>query len=238
MFATVKRKLADESTSAAPSHVALAVVLQVRDEALRVLLWERARAPFAGRWALPGGSLEPGETLEESIRRHLAAKVDVRELSHLEQLDTRSEPDRVPQERQLATSYLGLVPADADPGLPGDTAWHAVDDLPPTAFDHGSIVLAGRERLRAKLSYTNAGFALAPETFTISQLRDLYAAALGYDVSATNLQRVLLRRDVLEPTGSRREPGRSGGRPASLFRFRSRELAITDEFAVLRPPRE
>lgn len=238
----MERKLPAESTSttpisAAPTHAALAVVLQVRAGLLRVLLWQRAREPFAGSWALPGGYLQPGETLEDSIRRHLAAKVDVRELSHLEQLDTRSEPDRVPDEWQLATSYLGLVPTDADPGLPDDTAWHPVDRLPPTAFDHGAIVLAGRERLRAKLSYTNAGFALAPETFTISQLRDLYAAALGHDVSATNLQRVLLRRNVLEPTGARREPGRAGGRPASLFRFRSRELAITDEFAVLRPPR-
>jgi ADP-ribose pyrophosphatase YjhB (NUDIX family) len=226
-----------ESTSAVAAHAALAVVLQVRDGALQVLLWQRALEPFNGRWSLPGGYLEQGETLEQSIRRHLAAKVDVRELSHLEQLDTRSEPERVPDEWQLATSYLGLVPSDADPSLPEDTAWHTVDRLPPTAFDHGEIVVAGRDRLRAKLSYTNAGFALAPETFTISQLRQLYAAALGHDVSATNLQRVLLRRDVLEPTGSRREPGRTGGRPASLFRFRRRELAITDEFAVLRPPR-
>jgi 8-oxo-dGTP diphosphatase len=233
----VKRKLVDESISAVAAHVALAVVLQVRDGALQVLLWQRALDPFSGSWSLPGGSLEQGETLEESIRRHLAAKVDVRELSHLEQLDTRSDPERVPGEWQLATSYLGLVPSDADPTLPDDTAWQPVDRLPPTAFDHGEIVLAGRDRLRAKLSYTNAGFALAPETFTISQLRRLYAAALGHDVSATNLQRVLLRRNVLAPTGGRREPGRTGGRPASLFRFRSRELAITDEFAVLRPPR-
>jgi 8-oxo-dGTP diphosphatase len=210
-------------------------VLQVRDGRLQVLLWERAREPFA--WALPGGELEPGETLEASIRRHLAEKVDVRELAHLEQLDTRSEPDRVPGERQLATTYLGLVPIDADPDLPEDTAWHPVDELPETAFDHGEIVLAGRDRLRAKLSYTNVGFALAPETFSISQLRTIYAAALGHEVSATNLQRVLLRRDVLRPTGATRAPGRSGGRPASLFRFGSRELAVTDEFAVLRPPR-
>jgi ADP-ribose pyrophosphatase YjhB (NUDIX family) len=235
----VNRKLKPESTSVAPApaHAALAVVLQVRDGALQVLLWERGQAPFAGRWALPGGYLEAGETLETSIRRHLAAKVDVRELSHLEQLDTRSDPDRVPGEWQLATTYLGLVPSDADPSLPADTSWQPVDRLPPTAFDHGAIVLAARDRLRAKLSYTNAGFALAPETFTISELRDLYAAALGHEVSATNLQRVLLRRNVLEPTGGRREPGRSGGRPASLFRFRRRKLAITDEFAVLRPPR-
>lgn len=214
----------------------LAVVLRVRDDTLGVLLWERGREPFAGRWALPGGYLEPGETLERSIRRHLAAKVDVRRLSHLEQLDTRSDPMRVPGEWQLATTYLGLVPTDVDPSLPADTAWHPVDRLPATAFDHGPIVLAGRERLRAKLSYTNVGFALAPKTFTISQLRDLYAAALGHEVSATNLQRVLVRRDVLVQTGETRPPGRSGGRPASVFRFRRRELAITDQSAVLRPP--
>jgi 8-oxo-dGTP diphosphatase len=232
----VNRKPPGESNSGAARHVALAVVLQVRDGKLQVLLWERARAPFA--WALPGGALAPGETLEASIRRHLAEKVDVRELAHLEQLDTRSEPDRVPGERQLATTYLGLVPSDADPDLPGDTAWHPVDDLPETAFDHGDIVLAGRDRLRAKLSYTNVGYALAPETFTISELRDLYAAALGHEVSATNLQRVLLRRDALRPTGATRPPGPSGGRPASLFRFNDRELEVTDEFAVLRPPRD
>ena len=201
-----------------------------------MLLWERAEDPFARRWALPGGYLVPGETLEASIRRHLAQKVDVRDVAHLEQLETRSDPERTPQEWQLATAYLGLVPSDLDPQLPADTAWHSVDELPALAFDHGAIVLAGRERLRAKLSYTNVGFALAPAEFTISGLRDLYAAALGHDVSATNLQRVLVRRGVLEPTGRVRAPGRTGGRPGALFRFRSQALEITDQFAVLRPP--
>ncbi|HZB23531.1 MAG TPA: NUDIX domain-containing protein [Gaiellaceae bacterium] len=219
------------------THVALAVVLRVCDGRLQVLLWQRARAPHARSWALPGGFLDPGETLEASIRRHLAVKVDVRELSHLEQLETRSAPRRVPGERQLATAYMGLVPEDANPALPDDTQWQPVDDLPSMAFDHGEIALAGRERLRAKLSYTNIGFALAREVFTVSQLREVYAAALGYDVSGTNLQRVLVRRGVLEPTGERRESGPSGGRPAALYRFCSRSLEVTDPFAVLSPPR-
>ena len=219
-----------------PFHVTLAVVFQVRDGRLQVLLWQRAKEPFAGEWSLPGGYLEPGETLEDSIRRHLAGKVDVQGLSHLEQLETRSDPDRHPREWQLATAYLGIVPLGVDPELPEDTSWHAVDELPKLAFDHRAITLAGRERLRAKLSYTNIGFALAPEAFTLSELRDIYVAALGHDVSATNLQRVLVRRGVLEPTGKRREPGRSGGRPAELFRFSSPKLEVTDQFAVLRPP--
>lgn len=224
------------STRLQPTHVVLAVVLQVRGGGLEALLWERRREPFAGYWALPGGYLEQGETLEASIRRHLAVKVDVRELAHLEQLETRSDPGRAPHEWQLATAYLGLVPTDINPSLPGDTTWHPVDRLPALSFDHGPITLAGRERLRAKLSYTNLGFALAPSSFTMSELREVYVAALGHEVSVTNLQRVLVRRQVLEPTGERRAPGRAGGRPGAVFRFRSRNLAITDQFAVLRPP--
>jgi 8-oxo-dGTP diphosphatase len=217
--------------------VTLAVVFQVREERLQVLLWQRAKEPFAQAWSLPGGYLEAGETLEQSIRRHLAVKVDVRELAHLEQLETRSDPRRNPREWQLATAYVGLVPTDADPAVPSDTAWHPVDALPPMAFDHRAITIAGRERLRAKLSYTNIGFALAPPTFTLSELREIYVAALGHDLSATNLKRVLLRRRLLEPTGEHRIPGRAGGRPAAVFQFAAQVLAITDPFAVLRPPR-
>ena len=62
---------------------------------MQALLWQRALDPFAGTGP-PGRRTPAGETLEESIRRHLAAKVDVRELSHLEQLETRSEPGRNP----------------------------------------------------------------------------------------------------------------------------------------------
>ena len=154
----------------------------------------------------------------------------------LGQLETRSDPARDPRGRTVATAYLGLIPADLDPHLPEDTSWQPVDALPGTAFDHGSIVGSALARLRAKLSYTNIGFALAPPSFTIAELRDIYVAALGYDVTATNLQRVLLRRNVLESTGELSAPGRAGGRPASLYRFASPELEVTDPFAVLRPP--
>jgi ADP-ribose pyrophosphatase YjhB (NUDIX family) len=226
----------NESSRVTPAQTALAVVLQVRSGVLQALVWQRAMEPFAGAWSLPGGYLEPGETLEQSIRRHLAVKVDVRELSHLEQLETLSDPARNPRQWELATAYLGLVPSDLDPAVPEDTAWHAVATLPSMAFDHEAIAIAGRDRLRAKLSYTNLGFALAPATFTISELRDLYTAALGHDVSPTNLKRVLVRRGVLERTGTQRSPGPAGGRPAELYRFRTPRLEITDQFAVLRPP--
>jgi 8-oxo-dGTP diphosphatase len=219
-----------------PAHAVAAVVFQVREGRLEVLLWERAQEPYRGDWSLPGGVLDGDETLEDSIRRHLTTKVDVRELSHVEQLETRSAPDRNPDRRELLTAYLGLIPTDANPSLPTDTHWQPVDELPTLAYDHQPVIAAAVERLRGKLSYSNLGFALAPETFTLSELRDLYSAALGYPVETTNLHRVLRRRELLEPAGSRRDPGPHGGRPAQLFRFTSRALTITDHFATLRPP--
>lgn len=217
------------------------MVFQVRgldsgNPELDVLLWQRGLAPQRGKWSLPGGRLGVDEDLSDSARRQLAEKVDLREVAHLEQLAVFSDPRRVPDARVIASTFLGLVPSPAVPALPSDTRWHPVADLPPMAFDHGPMVTYARSRLAAKLSYTNLGFALAPKEFALSTLRDIYGAALGYQVDPTNLQRVLARRGVITRTGTTAHPGRSGGRPAALYRFTESGLRVTDEFAALRPP--
>lgn len=207
-----------------------------RTDELMVLLWQRALDPQKGTWSLPGGTLRDDEDLKTSARRQLAEKVDVREVAHLEQLSVFSDPHRVPGDRRIASTYLGLIPLPADPQLPPDTAWHPVSALPEMSFDHGTVVEHARTRLAAKLSYTNIAFALAPDEFTMSTLREIYCAALGYQVDTTNLQRVLTRRGVITATGRTARSGRSGGRPAALYRFTDSQLRVTDEFAALRPP--
>lgn len=223
------------------AHEVLAVVFQVRhlstrNPQLSVLLWERAMDPQRGTWSLPGGRLRHDEDMTSSVRRQLAEKVDLRELTHLEQLAVFSDPGRVPGTRTIASTFLGLVPSPATPELPPDTRWHPVGALPPMAFDHQTMIDNAHARLVAKLSYTNIGFALAPREFALSTLRDVYGAALGYQVDATNLQRVLVRRGVITPTGTTAKSGRSGGRPAALYRFIESRYRVTDEFAALRPP--
>jgi len=203
---------------------------------LQVLLWQRARQPDAGKWALPGGLVLTDEDVDSSASRQLAEKVDLTRVAHLEQIGVFSEPGRVPGARVVATGFLGLVPFGADPRLPADTAWHPVDQLPPTALDHGAIADRAYRRLQAKLSYTNIGFALAPSAFTIAELRRIYATALAHDVDPTNLQRILTRRGMLEPTGTTAASGPTGGRPAAMFRFTIKELRVTDPFAAFRPP--
>ena len=193
------------------SHTVLGVALRASGGRLEVLLGG-------------GGLPESRVTAREPLAAALARALDVSALAHVEQLETR-----VLRDGRIATAYLGLAQTDAR--VDGD--WSYEHELQP---DHSELVAAAQARLRAKLSYTNVGFALAPVTFTISELREIYVAALGHDVSSTNLQRVLVRRGVLERVEGRREPGRAGGRPAALFRFASQRLEVTDEFAALKPP--
>ncbi|HEY0238048.1 MAG TPA: NUDIX domain-containing protein [Friedmanniella sp.] len=212
------------------------MVLSVRDAQLSVLLWQHVRGPQTGRWALPGGGVEATQRLREALTGHLESKVDITDVAWLEQVATHSNIERDPRARVIATGYLALVPADVEPLLPEDTRWFGVGELPPTAFDHDVFITAALDRLRAKLSYTNIGFGLAPTEFTVQTLRTIVSAALGYQVSPTNLTRVMLRRRMIQPSGAIAGPGVRGGRPAVMYRFTHRTLTITDPFAVLRPP--
>ena len=100
-------------------------MLQVRQAGLHVLLWQRGAPPFEGLWSLPGGPLSADERLGTSLGRHLATKVDVTAIAHMEQLETRSDPARDPRGRVLGTAYLALVSADVEPHIPADTAKHS-----------------------------------------------------------------------------------------------------------------
>ena len=128
-------RVADTAFPAA-THVGLAVVFQVRD-GLPAGSGVATRARPVPRGVRPSRRLSAeDESLEESITRHLATKVDIREVAHIEQLGTWSDPKSPPAEWQVVTAYLGLVATDLDPALPQDTSWRPVDDLPPLAFDH------------------------------------------------------------------------------------------------------
>ncbi|MGO3328118.1 NUDIX hydrolase [Gordonia sp. (in: high G+C Gram-positive bacteria)] len=215
----------------------LSSVFQVREcgdigHTLHVLLVRRG-----GGWALPGGDIGDRDTLPAAAQRHLGEQARLTRVAHLEQLSVFSDPDRVPGTRTIASTFLGLVPRDIPVESTSDDAlWVDVSDLPNLAYDHAQIVEQARRRLAAKLSYTNIAFALAPGTFPMSELSEIYGAALGYTVDATNLLRILSRRGVVVATGTVGRTGRSGGRPPSLYAFAETTLRVTDEFATLRPP--
>ena len=159
-----------------------------------------ARRRTSGSARRPAGTSPPRSTSRRSPT-----------LSSWRRAATRSATRAGASSRPPTSRSSRRTPGPSCQPTPPGTRWTPCR-RPPSTTARSSA--RRRNRLRAKLSYTNIGFALAPETFTISQLRDTYAAALGHPVSATNLQRILTRRGVIEPTSgclpprvNRRPPG-------------------------------
>jgi 8-oxo-dGTP diphosphatase len=132
--------------------VTVDVVVVTREPKPRVLLIRRKHDPFAGAWAIPGGLIDLGETLEESGRRELREETGL-EVEGLEQLHTFGDPGRDPRGRTISVVYLARVDqppaqlAAADDA--SELAWHRLDRLPELAFDHAAILADARRRLRA-----------------------------------------------------------------------------------------
>jgi 8-oxo-dGTP diphosphatase len=200
------------------------VVLTVRVGEFVALTIRRGIEPFAGRWALPGGFVEPDEDLADAASRELAEEAGIGSLStHLEQLRSYGRPDRDPRGRVLGVAYLALVPDPGDPVAGSDAEaaeWQPVDDLlgsATLAFDHETVLRDGVERARAKLEYTSLGAVLIPEPFTINELRGVYAAVWGREPDSRNFHRkVSSAEGFVEATDE--TTSRGGGRPARLYR--------------------
>ncbi len=108
----------------------------------RLLLVQRAAAPYAGQWALPGGFVDIDEDLEVAARRELLEETGL-VAGPLRQLGTWGTPGRDPRERTISVIFLGEIPMASRPAAGSDAAsavWFSTDELPALAFDHADIV--------------------------------------------------------------------------------------------------
>ena len=133
--------------------VTVDVVIVTREARPRVLLIRRKHAPFAGKWAIPGGFVDENEPLEDAAQRELSEETGVRQ-ARLEQLGAFGEPGRDPRGWTVSVAFLACIPAKSARAEAADDAaevgWHRLDRLPPLAFDHAEILACARKRLKQK----------------------------------------------------------------------------------------
>ncbi|HEY2788725.1 MAG TPA: NUDIX domain-containing protein [Gaiellales bacterium] len=223
-----------------PRVAADVAVFAFRDGAMNVLLVRRRYEPYQSYWALPGGLMDAGETLEEAAERELREETGVTD-TFMEQLGTFSDVDRDPRGRVISCCYLALVDGGKVRLRPGSDAreavWRPLEPLLQEteagrvlAFDHDRILAYARMRLAYKLEYQNVAWSLLPEAFTLSELRRVYEAAIGRAFEPNNFRRIALGWGVLAEAGERP----TGGRPAALYRFADRRPLILAQSARYR----
>ncbi|MFN8522273.1 MAG: NUDIX domain-containing protein [Chloroflexota bacterium] len=226
------------SSGLTPSVVAAVdvVLFTVRDDepterAWQVLLVQREDAAFEGRWSLPGVLLRSDETFDAAARRALLSKagLDARDW-YLEQLSTFGAPGRDSRGRVVSVTHLALVRTDEVPLVPSNdiiqAAWVPVSELPwgEMAFDHGDMLRVAIDRVRSKVRYSWVAFQLLPATFTLSELRAVYASILDPSLVRLNTSNfkkafaAVFATGALVPTGER-AAAEGRGRPGELYRF-------------------
>ena len=200
------------------------VVLTVRGRALEALL---ERLP-GSVWALPGGEVGAGATLEAAASRALEQQTGVRGI-RLEQLYTF---DRDGGEG-VTVAHLALAPAERHPLAPGpdvvEVRWLPLGDLPALDPGDAEILEYGRARVRAKAAYAPIALDLLPEAFTLAELQAVYEAVLERPLDTRNFRRDVLASGAVRPLGRTRSDG--PGRPAGLYR------ASGGDFQALAPER-
>ncbi len=103
-----------------------------------VVLVERKFEPFG--WAIPGGFVDWGETLEDAAAREALEETGLR-VKLIRQFHAYSDPRRDPRGHTVCVVFVGA--ADGEP-VGGDDAQQAKvwpwTALPPLAFDHAAIL--------------------------------------------------------------------------------------------------
>jgi 8-oxo-dGTP diphosphatase len=107
-----------------------------------VLLIERGRDPFKGKWALPGGFIEMDEELETACRRELEEETGLR-VGGLKQFRAYGGVNRDPRHRTISVLFYAFADAELVAKAGDDAAkaqWFPLDQLPELAFDHRQIL--------------------------------------------------------------------------------------------------
>lgn len=201
--------------------VALFTLRQAR---LCVLLARRAREPFAGSLALPGGfvHVEEDDDAAATARRVLRDKAGLT-APYLEQLESFTGKFRDPRGWSCSIAYYAVVPeAQVAAVLGEDVVLAAVDELPALPFDHAAIIAKGAKRLRGKSSYSSLPTYLLPEMFTLNELQTVYEQVMG-----TALEKPTFRRKIEAQGFIAAVPGRmrtGSHRPAQLYRVVTESL--------------
>ena len=91
-----------------------------------------------------------------------------------------------------------------------------INDNKDLAFDHPLAIVAGVERLRNKISYTDIVFNMMPEYFTLGELQQVYEVILGKKLLDPAFRRIIA--DKVEKTNKMKTGG--GHRPSYMFRYK------------------
>ena len=195
-------------------------VFGFQENQLKILLVKRSIDPFKDHWVLPGGAMNEGRTLPESVGEVLNNLTGIKKIS-LEQVACYSSVDRHPIKRVVSVSFYALVKPENYPVIPknyiSEIKWFDIRDVPNLGFDHQQLLNDALAKLQENLR-DHLGFGeLLSDLFTLTELQELYESILGEELDRRNFRKKILQMNLLEAT-NQKKAGVKGG--PTLFRLK------------------
>jgi 8-oxo-dGTP diphosphatase len=169
-------------------------------------------------------------------KRELEEETGLKDI-YLEQLYTFTSKNRDPREaianspmRTWSVAHFALIdytkvkPVAGSDAIEGSAKWVKISDLKnhEMAFDHEEIIDMAVERVRGKMNYSNVGFELVPEQFTIPELQDIFENVLGEKLDRNNFRTKILGLGILDKLDTFKRAGR--GQPAPYYKLDRQKL--------------
>ena len=188
---------------------------------IKILLMHKKNEPYKGYWILPGNVLSNKETLEDNITDVVCDKLGLPTL-YIEQCYTFSNLKRNPDNRVIATAFIGLIDnitlvLKKQERDDIELAWFDINSIPKTGYDHDKIINKLIEYLKKRIINSNILKILFPSDFTLPELQKVYEQILDINIDRRNFRKKMVNLDYVIDTGDVNEGYM--GRPAKLYRF-------------------
>jgi 8-oxo-dGTP diphosphatase len=195
------------------------LVFSAGEDRLDMLLIRRKNPPFQGKWAIPGGFVDEGESPVEAARRELEEETGVSGVE-IHEYGAFGDPGRDPRGWTVSVAYFALVSGGSleveGRDDAAEAAWHPADGPPDLAFDHALLVKRARNALRERLLMEPLAAPLLPKGFTWARFCDLYDILFGRKLNRKQLRKIVLATDLIRSG----RPGPKG----TLYSFARRSL--------------
>lgn len=188
---------------------------------IKILLMHKKTEPYKGYWVLPGSLLSNNETLEDNITDVVCDTLGLPTM-YIEQCYTFSNLNRDPDNRVVATAFIGLIDnitlvLKKQERDEIELAWFEINSIPKTGYDHDKIINKLVEYLKKRMINSNILKILFPSDFTLPELQRVYEQVLNIEIDRRNFRKKLVNLGYVIDTGDVNEGYM--GRPAKLYRF-------------------
>lgn len=224
------------------SDIAIFTITNVEEEinnykkkkALKIMLIQRAELDAegepnieGGKWALPGGFVQPNETAYEAAKRELSEETGVSGV-HLKHFGVYDKPGRDRRGWIISNAHYAIVPEfHLEKRIAADDAAEVelftIDEAfnLDLAFDHRAIITEAINNIKRDMLQTNVAKEFLSSVFTVSELQQVLLAVYYHkSIESDNFFKKIKNLPFIERVSNKDiKTQRNSKRPATLYRF-------------------